>query len=51
MRDKDFDFEENGRLWQVKSDMKRYGLNILRISETHRKGQGNILSDDMKMVY
>ena len=40
LKDKDFDFEENGRLWQVKSEMKRYGLNILGISETHWKGQG-----------
>ena len=31
--------------------MKRYGLNILGISETHWKGQGDTVSDDMRMVY
>ena len=31
--------------------MKRYGLNILGISETHWKGQGDIVSDDLRMMY
>ena len=26
-------------------------MNILEISETHWKGQGDIVSDDMRMVY
>ena len=47
-KDKDFDFEGNGTLWQVTSEMKRYGLNILGISEKHWKRQGDIVSDDMK---
>jgi hypothetical protein len=43
--------KENGRLWLVTSKMKRYGLNILRISETHWKGQGDLVSNEMRMVY
>ena len=31
--------------------MKRYGLNILGISKTPWKGQGDIVSNDMRMVY
>jgi exonuclease III len=31
--------------------MKRYGWNILRISETHWKGQGDLVRDEVRMVY
>jgi hypothetical protein len=31
--------------------MKRYGLNIMGISETHWKGQGDLVSNEMRMVY
>ena len=31
--------------------MKRYRLNILGISETHYKGQRDIVSNDIEMVY
>ena len=51
LKDKDFGFEENGRLWQVTNEMKRDRLNIMGVSETHWKGQGGIVSNDMRMVY
>ena len=43
--------KETGRLWQVTSEMKRYDLSILGISEIHWKGQGDLITDEIRMVY
>jgi hypothetical protein len=43
--------KEYGRLWQIITEMKRYGLNILGISKTHWNRQGDLESNEMRMVY
>ena len=43
--------KETGRLWQVTSEMKRYDLSILGNSEIYCKGQGDLITDEIRMVY
>ena len=40
-----------GKLEEVKREMKRYGLNILGVSEVRWKGQGDFNSDGMRVIY
>jgi hypothetical protein len=43
--------KEVGKLEQVKREMKRYGLNILGVSEVTWIGQGEKESDGIKIIY
>jgi endonuclease/exonuclease/phosphatase family metal-dependent hydrolase len=40
-----------GKLEEVKSEMKRYGLSILGVSEARWKGQGDLMSDGVRIIY
>lgn len=40
-----------GKLENVKREMKRYGLNVLGLSEVRWKGRGDFMSDDIRVIY
>ena len=39
-----------GKLEEVKREMERYRLSILRVSEVRWKGQGDFVSDEVRMI-
>ena len=42
---------EGGKLEGVKREMKRCGLNVLGVSEVRWKGQGDCMSDGVRIIY
>ena len=40
-----------GKLEEVKREMERYRLSILGVSEVRWKGQGDFVSDGVRMIY
>lgn len=40
-----------GKLENVKGEMKRNGINILGLSEVRWKGDGDFMSDDVRIIY
>jgi len=40
-----------GKLEEVKSEMERHGLSILRISEVRWMGKGDFMSDGVRVIY
>ena len=42
---------QKGKLENVKREMKRYGLNVLGLSEVRWKESGDFMSDDVRVIY
>lgn len=42
---------EKGKLENVKREMRRYGMNVLGLSEVRWKGQGDFVSDGTRVMY
>ena len=40
-----------GKLWEVKRNMELYGLSILGMSEVRWMGQGDFMSDGVRVIY